>query len=75
MDGGGQMIFRNRHHQPRHEMTFIIRLVAVHPMELRIRIRTPLPQPHAQFMGEVGDQLRSSDMVPNSDFSMVKGEP
>lgn len=56
-------------------MTFIIRLVAVHPMELRIRIRAPLVQPHAQFMGEVGDQLRPSDMVPNSDFGVVNGEP
>lgn len=75
MYGGGEMILGNRHDQPRHEMTFVIRLVAVHPMELRIRIWAPLLQPHAQLMGEAGDQLCPRDMVPNSDFGMVNGEP
>jgi hypothetical protein len=75
MHRGGEMILGNRHHHPRYKMTFVIRLLAVHPMELRIRIRAPLLQPHAQFMGEAGDQLCPRDMVPNSDFGMVNGEP
>jgi hypothetical protein len=54
MHSGGEMILGNRHHHPRYKMTFVIRLLAVHPMELRIRIRAPLLQPHAQFMGEAG---------------------
>ena len=74
MDGSRQMILGNRHHQPRHEMTFVIRFMAVHPMELRIRIRAPLVQPHAQFMGEAGYQGRPGQVVLNSNFAMADRE-
>lgn len=74
MDGSRQKILGDRHHRPCHEVTFVIRFMAVHPMELRSRIRAPLVQPHAQFMAEGGDQLRPSGMVPNSDFGMADRE-
>ena len=75
MHSGDEMILRNRHHQPRYKMTFVIRLVAVHPMELRIESGHHSFNRMPNSWVRPGNELCPRDMVPNSDFGMMNGEP